>query len=284
MNQVVALRGAVVGLLGFAAAEEEMLLTVDDSAGTPDAWGAVPVVAHTTEFKSQQCQRIRAMLCGGTPPDFTEIDRASPDVYAGYAARSRDSVVRDSRAASFELTDGVRSLADEDLLDPSRHAWLRGRTLWLQIVVRGFWHPTGHIADCYLRHGQPGRAVALQSHALATARYLGAPDQATGMAAYGLACAQAVIGEFAAAAETLADAIRLNPDVRANASRDRDLGPLRDSGELAEILGSSGCAALQVAGAGALGAERVAGVDEVAGGQRQAAAADAAGEAVTEAL
>jgi len=236
VNQVVAVRGAVVGLLGFAAAEEEMLLTVDGSAGTPDAWGAVPVVAHTTEFKSQQCQRIRSVLGGGIPPDFAEIDHASPDVYAGYAARSRDSVVRDSRLANSELTDGLRSLGAEDLVDPSRHAWLRGRTLWLQIVVRGFWHPTGHIADYYLRHGQPGRAVALQSHALATARYLGAPDQATGMAAYGLACAQAVRGECAAAAGTLASAIRLNPDLRGNADRDQDLRPLRDSGELARIL------------------------------------------------
>jgi hypothetical protein len=43
------------------------------------------------------------------------------------------------------------------------------------------------------------------------------------MAAYGLACAQA-------------EAITLNPDVRANAARDADLASLRDSGQLDRIL------------------------------------------------
>jgi hypothetical protein len=108
-------------------------------------------------------------------------------------------------------------------------------------LVRGFWHPTGHIADYYLGHGQPDRAVALQSQAVAFARYLGAPDQAAGMACYGLACAQAAsgLGLADAAARTLASAIGLNPDLRVNAERDRDLGSLRDGGRLAEILRSA---------------------------------------------
>jgi len=145
-------------------------------------------------------------------------------VYAAYASVAVADVIRESRQATASLLDGVRALADEDLLDPSRHSWLRGRTLWLQVVVRGFWHPTGHVADYYLRHGQPDRAVALQAHALATARYLDAPDAVAGMACYSLACAQAVAGLAGEAAATLASAIALNPDVRANAGRDPDLG------------------------------------------------------------
>jgi hypothetical protein len=235
------LRAAVIGLLGFAAAEEEILLTSGAALGSgtsegPHRWAAVPLLAHTTEFKSQQSERLRALLAGHTPPSFGEIDHTSASVYEGYTARSADDVIGSSRAATAYLTDGVRALTDADLLDPSRHPWLHGRTLWLQIIVRGFWHPTGHIADYYLRHGQPGRAVALQSHALETARYLGAPDQARGMAAYGLACAQAQAGLADAAAGMLAAAIALNPDVSANARRDPDLAALRDSGALAEIL------------------------------------------------
>jgi hypothetical protein len=102
--------------------------------------------------------------------------------------------------------------------------------------VRGFWHPTGHVADYYLRHSRPGRAVALQQHMLATTRYLGAPDQVTGMAAYSLACAQSTSGRTEDAAGTLAEAIALNPDVRVNADRDPDLELLRGSGRLAAIL------------------------------------------------
>ena len=43
------------------------------------------------------------------------------------------------------------------------------------------------------------------------------------MAAYSLACAQAVAGSTEVAVRTLAEAIALNPDVRANADRDPDL-------------------------------------------------------------
>jgi hypothetical protein len=245
MNDASALRTVITGLLGSAAAEEEMLLTLsasasafasagdgdgDGDAGGPRRWAAVPLLAHITEFKSQQSERVRAILSGQTPPEFGDIDHASPSVYAAYASRSFEDVVADARGTTASLLDGVRAVGDEDLLDPSRHPWLRGRTLWLQIIVRGFWHSTGHVADYYLRHGQPDRAVALQAHAVATAAYLGAPAQAAGMAYYGLACAQAVAGLTDLAAVTLATALELNPDVRANAGRDPDLAALRDGG------------------------------------------------------
>jgi len=245
MSDACAVRTVITGLLGFAAAEEEMLLTAaaapaaadgDGTAGGPHRWAAVSLLAHVTEFKFQQSERVRALLAARTPPEFGDIDHASPTVYAAYASRSSRDVVADARRTTASLLDGVRAVADEDLLDPARHPWLRGRTLWLQIIVRGFWHSTGHVADYYLRHGQPGRAVALQAHAVATATYLDAPDQAAGMAYYGLACAQAVAGLTDSAAVTLATALELNPDVRANAGRDPDLAPLHEGGRLEGIL------------------------------------------------
>lgn len=250
MNDARAVRTVVTGLLGFAAAEEEMLLTGAASAGAsahadgggdgdaegPHRWAAAPLLAHVTEFKSQQSERLRALLSGQTPPEFGDIDHTSPAVYAAYASRSWPDVMADARGTTASLLDGVRAVSDDDLLDPSPHPWLRGRTLWLQIIVRGFWHSTGHIADYYLRHGRPDRAVALQAHAVATAAYLNAPDQASGLAYYGLACAQAVTGRTDSAAAALARAISLNPDLRANAGRDPDLDPLRDTGRLDGII------------------------------------------------
>ena len=237
------LRPIVTGLIAFAAAEEETLLAsaaadaaADAGPGDERRWAAVPTVAHNTEFKAQQAERIAAVLAGREPPAFAEIDHRSPAVYRRYAAPAADVVAAESRQITASLIDGLAALADDDLLDPSRHRWLNGRALWLQLVVRGFWHPTGHVAECYLGRGQPGRAVALQGHALATTRYLGAPDPVVGMAAYSLACAQAVAGGVEDAAATLAEAIALNPDVRANADRDPDLEPLRLGGQLTAIL------------------------------------------------
>jgi hypothetical protein len=240
MRTIAQLRTVVTGLIAFAAAEEEMLLASAASdiadSGNERRWAAVPTVAHNTEFKAQQTERITAVLTGCAPPTFGEIDHRSPAVYGRYAARTAVAVTGESRQVTASVLDGVGALGDDDLADPTRHPWLNGRSLWLQIVVRGFWHPTGHVADYYLGHGQQARAVALQAHMLVTARYLGASDQVAGMATYSLACAQAVAGSAEDAARTLAEAIALNPDVRANADRDPDLEPLRLSGRLAAIL------------------------------------------------
>ena len=251
MSEAAHLRLVITGLLGFAASEEEMLLAGASAGAGPGAgtagggiaeagdervWAAVPTVAHNTEFKSQQAQRLTAVLAGSTPPSFGDIDHTSAAVYRAYAARPALAVTADSRRVTAGLLDGVRALSDADLLDPGRHPWLNGRTLWLQVIVRGFWHPTGHVGEYYQRHGRPERAIALHSRALATARYLDAPEQALGMAAYSLACAQAQAGLVSEAGRTLRAAIAANPDVRANAERDPDLAPLRAAGLLTAEL------------------------------------------------
>ncbi|MGD0701865.1 MAG: hypothetical protein ABSA02_18520 [Trebonia sp.] len=240
MSETAPLRAAITGLLGFAAAEDEVLLTRAsggaEETGNERQWAAVPTVAHNTEFKAQQAQRLTAVLAGRTPAAFADIEHTSGAVYAAYAAIPAAAVAADARRVTAALLDGLRAVTDADLVDPARHRWLNGRPLWLQIIVRGFWHPTGHVADYYLRHGQPGQAVALQEHAVATARYVQAPRHALGMAVYSLACAQAQAALTDDASRSLAQAIELNPDVRANAGRDPDLTPLREAGQLAEIL------------------------------------------------
>ena len=215
------LRAAIIGLLGFAAAEERMLLATSTHSGPgdPGCWAAAPLVAHDTDFKHQQVQRLDAILAGRVPPEFGDIDHTSAEVYRRCAAIPPDEVARDSSRVSTQLIDGLTAIGDDDLRDPARHPWLRGRQLW----------PTGHIVGYYLDHGQPDRAVALAEHGVATASYLGAADAACGMAYYNLACAQARAERVDDAARALGEAIALNPDVRANAARDPDLAILRGS-------------------------------------------------------
>lgn len=224
------LRAALIGLLGFAAAREQMLLAMSPPGeqGTEERWAAAPLVAHNTEFKRQQAERLRAIRLRYQPAEFAEIDHASREVYLRYAAQPPDEVARDSNAAAWELIEGVRLAGDDDLLDPAGNPWLRGRQLWLQIVVRGFWHPAGHLIGYYLDHAQPDRAVSLAAQGVATAGEVGAPDQARGMASYNLACASSRAGELTQAAAALGEALMLNPELRVNAARDPDLAPLRD--------------------------------------------------------
>jgi len=233
-----ALRAAVTGLAGFAATQEQALITgaAEAESGDPSCWAAVPLIAHNTEFRHQQVLRLRAIRAQQVPPEFAEADHQSASLYAALSAQPADAVARESWRVSGELIEEVRLADADDLLDPSRHPWLRGRTLWLQIIVRGFWHPAGHLGDYYGRHGEPGRAVTLAELAVATAAALDAPAPARGMASYSLACALAGAGLFPEAAAAVAEAIELNPDVRANAARDPDLAPVRDQNLLSAVL------------------------------------------------
>ncbi len=199
-------------------------------AGDAACWAALPLIAHNAEFRRQQVERLAAIRDGRTPDEYSEIDHASAHVYERYQALPADRVAAEASASAGDLISYLSLTSDEDLREPARNPWLKGRQLWLQLIVRGFWHPAGHLADYYLTHQQPDRAVALASHAVATACYLDAPAPARGMACYNLACAQSRTGNLDQAASTVEAAIDLNPDLHINASRDPDLRALRESG------------------------------------------------------
>jgi hypothetical protein len=232
------LRAAVTGLIGLAATAEQELLAEPRPAadGNAEHWAAAPVVAHNTEFRRQQVQRLRAIRAGQAPPEFAEVDHTSVALYAELGAQPADAVARDSWRVAGELGEEMRLISREDLLEPARNPWLRGRQLWLQVVVRGFWHPMGHLGEYYLGHGQPRRAQALAERAVATAEYLGAPAPVRGMASYNLACARARAARLPEAAAALADAMTLNPDLRANALRDNDLAEVLKTEQVAALL------------------------------------------------
>jgi hypothetical protein len=234
------LKRAIIGLIAFAATEEQVLLAGSpaEETGSPQNWAALPVVAHNTEFKAQQVERLLAIRQSRVPQDFTEVSHSSSEVYLGYAVQPSDRVAAESNRVTGDLIEGLKSAGAEDLLDPSRNPWLKGRQLWLQVIVRGFWHPTGHLADYYLAHGQADRAVGMAAHALATARYFGVPDEACGMASFNLACAQAKAGCLEDAAATVRETIGLNPGLRAKMGTEPDLAALRDGGYL-ESAGAS---------------------------------------------
>lgn len=240
MTGTAGLRGAIGGLVAFAAEEEAILLAAASRGAVagdgPDRWAAPAAIAHNTEFKHQQVRRLQAVLSGTPPPAFGDIDHASAQVYQRYAGQPADAVAAASQRVTDELIGALPAIPDEDLTDPRRHSWLGGRQLWLQIIVRGFWHPTGHVGEYYLAHGQPERGIALHSRAVETAGRLGAPAPARGMACYGLACAQARSGRADDAVAAIRQAVSLNPELLASARRDPDLAALREAGRLATLL------------------------------------------------
>ena len=234
------LRTAVAGLLAHAAAAEAAVLEeaadgVRPEHGDAERWAAAPLVAHNTEFKRQQVHRLEAVLGGTTPRSFAEIDHRSAGYYEACASKPVADVAAESREVTAALLAHLRAVADEDLLDPSRHSWLNGRQLALQLVVRGFWHPLGHLGDYHVDRGRADAAYALHRAAIAEAERPGVPETVRGMAYYSLGCAQARAGAAAGALDTLRLAVSLNPDLHAKLARDHDLDALRTAGTLEAI-------------------------------------------------
>jgi hypothetical protein len=215
----------------IAGAEEGALLGLSarerGQTGSVTAWTLPAVVAHNTDFKRQQVVRLLAARSHETPPEFVEIDHRSEAVYAGFAAVPWEKALQDSRTTSAALIDGLWAAEDEDLTQPERLPWLHGRPLWLQVVVRGFWHPGGHLSDCLMRGNQQERALRLHQAGVALAEAVDLPALATGMAQYSLACAQALTGDLPACLASIGRALALNPDLALNARRDPDLEAAR---------------------------------------------------------
>jgi len=240
MSETQALRAAIVGLLRCAAMEDELLIVSTaghDSAGSAEHWAPVPIIAHNTEFKRQQVIRLEAVLHHQVPPKFTEIDHKCERTYRTYAEMSPAVVAEDSRRTTNDLVDALLLVPDADLTDPTRHEWLRGRPLWLQTIVRGFWHPLGHDGDWYAANAMAERGIALRRHAVATAEYLHAPDLSRGMAWFSLACTYALAGTTDEAVEALEHAAVLNEDLRARIATEPDLIALRQDRRVAALIG-----------------------------------------------
>jgi hypothetical protein len=146
MTDMASVRTALIGLISFAAAEEQMLLAdvaeESEQSGNAARWAAAPLVAHITEFKRQQVWRLVAIRCGQEPPGFATIDHSSPDIYQRYRDQPADEVAMDSRRVSDDLIAAVNATSDDALTGA---AGAPERQLWLQVVVRGFWHPGGHL-------------------------------------------------------------------------------------------------------------------------------------------
>jgi len=214
-----------------AGAEEGALLELSPAdrqpSGSARAWSFTATVAHNSEFKRQQVVRLRAVHSRETPPEFAETDHGSDAVYAGFAALPWEAVLQDSRATTAALIDSLWAVEHEDLTRPERLPWLRGRPLWLQVVVRGFWHPGGHLSECLMRSDQGESALRLHRAGVALAEAVDLPPPARGMAQYSLACAQALSGDLAASLTSIGRAVELNSDLALNARRDPDLASAR---------------------------------------------------------
>lgn len=155
-----------MGLAAFAGAEDEVLLDAAPIAEDANAqlWSAAALPAHLTGFGQQQLQRPEAAAERRVPPELGEIDHGSEVPWRAYGSRPAGEMLAESRHATRRLVEQVAEPRRRTCPVPPQ-TLARGPAALARVVVRGFWHPTGHIASHLGRGHRADRFVMTRCRA-----------------------------------------------------------------------------------------------------------------------
>ena len=228
------LKFAVIELLRHGHGEEKEFLRELSSGereriGSPEHPSAKVLLAHITEFKQQQVEKVAAAVSGAPPRPLEAVEPSDPAVYARLDTRSWPDIEEEAKRVSDDLVTAVERLSDDELRDAHRFNWLNGRPLCRQVLGRGLWHPLTHLGSYYRQHGQSSRSASLQRNLSAAAVRLDfVPAPGDGMSFYNLGCAFASAGERDKALAFLGEAVRTDAKYAGYAGDDPDLVTLRN--------------------------------------------------------
>jgi tetratricopeptide (TPR) repeat protein len=227
------LKAKLTDLLQRAHDEEQALvakLTEDERStiGSLERWSAKDMVAHLVEWKARTGQRLAAAARNEPPPTYDDIDQANAEIFEEHRHLSWADVLEKSQRAHDELMEHLRAVPEDDLVDPNRFPWQKGRPLWRDIAGDGYSHPMAHIAQFYTRRGEREYATQSQETAAHLLRALDDSPSWHGIILYNLACYYAVSGQKEKAIDGLRQALHLNPDLTEWSQQDPDFASIRE--------------------------------------------------------
>jgi tetratricopeptide (TPR) repeat protein len=215
----------------------DLLPYVNDApSDTPEGWTAKDQLAHLTAWRQFAAAEMDAVRTGGPAPDASDDDDVeNAKTYEQTHQQPAASIREAGRRSWDQLAAAVEACSDTDL------AKLRLRRpnqpLWQEIPNNTYFHLAEHLAYWHTDSGDGAAAekAAKWGYDLATSTF--PEDRARGVAAYNLGCFYAKHGRAAEAIPYLRTAIELRPDLRDWAKQDTDLDQIRETPELARLLG-----------------------------------------------
>jgi hypothetical protein len=214
---------------------EELTDAERNTIGTLDHWSFKDIVSHVTAWTRRAAERIDALRRGEEPPNFDDLDRINAVTFEAQRDRIWADVIADAARIHDDLMQRVEELSDDDLTQPDRFPYQRGRPLVRLITGDGFAHPELHYAQFLFEHGKIARANQLQVDATTLLESL---EAWRNVARYNLACYYALTGQAPQALIELHRSFAVNPNLIEWSKQDTDLDSLRDDPEFQALYQS----------------------------------------------
>ena len=234
------LRDRLLTTLEAARLREQALRDLCDDAPSPvaDQWTAKDNVAHLNTWREHAVRTLDAMRSGNPlegPLDDRNVDDTNAEIYAAHRADSAASVRAAFDTTYAALIAAVAACSDEEL---RRERPGNGGAVWRVVPGNGHAHVAQHLSYWYIDHDDATAAedAAVWAHILETGLFPDAEDRV--VADYNLACFYARNRRVEEALPLISNALRAQPDLRAWASADPDIEPIRDDPRVQSLLGS----------------------------------------------
>jgi hypothetical protein len=233
------LRDRLLTTLDAARLREQALLDLCDEAppSEPGRWTAKDNVAHLNTWREHAVRTLDAMRAGKPldgPLDDRNIDETNAEIYEAHRGDSAASVRAAFDSTYAALTAAVTACTDDEL---RRERPGNGGAVWRIVPGNGHAHVAQHLSYWYIDRNDAAAAedAAVWAHILETGLFPDPEDRA--VADYNLGCFYARNRRVDEALPLIAGALRAQPDLRAWASADPDITPIRDDPRVQSLLG-----------------------------------------------
>jgi hypothetical protein len=125
----------------------------EDQMTTPvleSGWSVKDVLAHIHVWETRMVQWLEVSQRGEIPqmlpPGMTwdDLDTMNEETYLQNQDRSLSEVRAEFQQSFPKALDMVKSISEEDLIDPDRFEWREGKPLWFIVAANTFWHYDEH--------------------------------------------------------------------------------------------------------------------------------------------
>ncbi|MEJ2706925.1 MAG: ClbS/DfsB family four-helix bundle protein [Anaerolineales bacterium] len=113
-------------------------------------WSVKDILAHISVWEQRMIRWLNEAQRGETPvmpaPGMTwdDLDELNAQTFRENRNRSLEDVLQEFNQSFQEALQTVQSIPEDDLIEPDRYEWRKGKPLWFIVGANTFWHYKEH--------------------------------------------------------------------------------------------------------------------------------------------